>query len=103
MNVHSIFKKEKSSMNTTFIDDVDTTWELAAIAKKAKKPSWSPPPAVMQRISKICQGDSWQPSPIMVIFMTALVVYAVMAYYGIMNFNAVLYIFVTKYLSLLPY
>jgi hypothetical protein len=97
-------------MNTGFIDDFDhvynTTWELAAIPKKLKEPkkqSWSSLPAVMQRISKMCQGYSWQPSPIMVVFLTALVVYAVMAYYGVMNFNAVLYIFVTKYLPLLPH
>ena len=94
-------------MNTTFFDDFDhvydTTWELAALPKKVKKQSWSLPPAVMQRILKMCQGDLWQPSPIMVFFMTALVVYAVMAYYGVMNFNAILYIFVTKYLPLLPH
>jgi len=94
-------------MNTVFIDDFDhfydTTWELAAIPKKTKGQSWSLLPAVLQRISKMCQGDSWQPSPIIVVFLTALVVYAVMAYYGVMNFNAVLYILVIKYLPLLPH
>jgi hypothetical protein len=61
-----------------------------------------PLPAVLQRISKMLQGDLWQPSPFTVIFMTALVIYAVAVYYGVMNFNAILYIFVVKYLPLLP-
>jgi len=97
-------------MSTAFIDVdhfYDTTWKLTAIpkkVKKVKKQSWSPLlPTVMQRISKMCQGYSWQPSPITVVFLTALVVYAVMAYYGVMNFNAILYILVTKYLPLLPH
>jgi hypothetical protein len=99
-------KGEKSNMNTTFFDDFDhvydTTGELAAIPKEPKKQSWSPP-AVMQRISKMLQGYSWQPSPFTVIFLTALVIYAVAVYYGFMNFNAILYIFVVKYLPMLPY
>jgi len=93
-------------MNTVFIDDFDhvydTTGELAAIPKKIKEPkkqSWSTLPAVMQRISKRCQGYSWQPSPFTVVFLTALVVYAVAVYYGVMNFNAILYILVIKYLT----
>jgi len=40
----------------------------------------------------MCQGDSWQSSRFTVVFLTVLVIYAVMAYYGVMNFNAVLYI-----------
>lgn len=97
-------------MNTVFIDNsdhfYDTTWKLAAIpkeAKKVKKQSWPQLPAVLQRISILDQGYSWQPSPTMVVFLTALVVYAVMVYYGVMNFNAVLYILVIKYLPLLPH
>ena len=94
-------------MNTTFFDDFDhvcdTSGKLAAIPKKVKEPSWTPLPAVLQRISKMCQGYSWQPSPFTVIFLTALVIYAVAVYYGVMNFNAVLYILVIKYLPLLPH
>ncbi|HEY4037089.1 MAG TPA: hypothetical protein VGL94_24295 [Ktedonobacteraceae bacterium] len=95
-------------MNTTFMNDLDhrsdTTVKIAALPEKTKEQSW---PlllrAMLQRISKMCQGYSWQPSPFMVIFLSALVFNTVMIYYGFMNFNAVLYILVIKYLPLVSH
>ncbi len=87
-------------MNTAFIDDFyDPSLKLPAISKKAKEQSWSLHlPAVLQRISMLDQRYLVQPSPTMVVFLTALVFYAVTVYYGFMNFNAILYIIVVQYL-----